>query len=79
MTLAARYAPASEGKSPAIIARQSGHLARLTDDLLDAGRALLGKIELKREPVELAHAVAATLSTLKASGRTKCVPGLLNC
>src|SRR5258708_5943590 len=30
-----------------VIQRQVAHLARLTDDLLDAGRALLGKIMLR--------------------------------
>jgi signal transduction histidine kinase len=30
-----------------IIVRQVGHLSRLTDDLLDAGRALMGKIVLR--------------------------------
>jgi signal transduction histidine kinase len=48
-----------------IIARQVDHLARLTDDLLDAGRTITGKIALQRQPVDLAAAVADTLATLK--------------
>jgi signal transduction histidine kinase/ActR/RegA family two-component response regulator len=52
-----------------IIARQVTHLARLTDDLLDAGRALMGKIVLRREPVNVAAAAAQTLATLRAAGR----------
>jgi signal transduction histidine kinase len=52
-----------------IVARQVEHLARLTDDLLDAGRAMMGKIALERRPLELAAAVGAALGTLKASGR----------
>jgi signal transduction histidine kinase len=48
-----------------IIARQVDHLARMTDDLLDAGRTITGKIALQRQPVDLAMAVADTLATLK--------------
>jgi signal transduction histidine kinase/CheY-like chemotaxis protein len=43
--------------------RQVGQMARLVDDLLDVSRISRGKIELRREPVELAsivhHAVEA--------------------
>jgi signal transduction histidine kinase/CheY-like chemotaxis protein len=52
-----------------VVARQVAHLARLTDDLLDAGRALLGKIVLQRRPVDLAAVVGGALSTLQAAGR----------
>jgi signal transduction histidine kinase len=53
-----------------IISRQSDHLSRLTDDLLDAGRAVMGKISLQRQPVDLSVLVARALTTLRASGRT---------
>jgi signal transduction histidine kinase len=53
-----------------IILRQVGHLTRLTDDLLDAARALTGKIVLERRPIDLAAAAAQALRTLKAAGRT---------
>ena len=52
-----------------IIARQAEHLARLTDDLLDAGRAIMGKIALELRAVDLAAAARQTLTTLRASGR----------
>ena len=48
-----------------IIGRQVEHLARMTDDLLDAGRAITGKIALRRQPVDLAAAAADTLGTLE--------------
>jgi signal transduction histidine kinase len=48
-----------------IIGRQVDHLGRMTDDLLDAGRAVTGKIALQRQPVDLAAAAADTLGTLK--------------
>ncbi len=41
-----------------VIDRQVGQLARLTDDLLDISRIAQGKIELRREPAELATLVA---------------------
>ena len=52
-----------------IIARQVSHLTRLTDDLLDAGRALMGKIVLRPQPLDLAAVAAQSLATLKASER----------
>ena len=54
----------------AVIGRQVQHLARMTDDLLDAARAMTGKIVLQRQPLDLADAAARALSTLRASGRT---------
>ena len=52
-----------------IIGRQAKHLARLTDDLLDAGRVILGKISLSRGPVDLAAAVQTTVEGLRGTGR----------
>jgi signal transduction histidine kinase/ActR/RegA family two-component response regulator len=51
-----------------IIARQARHLARLTDDLLDAGRVILGKISLSRGSLDLAAAVRGTLEGLRGTG-----------
>jgi signal transduction histidine kinase/ActR/RegA family two-component response regulator len=53
----------------AVILRQVRHLARLTDDLLDAGRALMGKIVLQRESVNVAAAAQQSIATLRATGR----------
>ncbi len=52
-----------------VIQRQVSHLARLTDDLLDAARALLGKIDLRSEPVDLSRVVSLAIGTLTATGR----------
>ncbi len=49
----------------AIIRRQTQHLARLTDDLLDAARVVMGRIELDCKPVELADVVQNALDTLR--------------
>jgi signal transduction histidine kinase/ActR/RegA family two-component response regulator len=62
--------PAITSRARGIIARQVGHLTRLTDDLLDAGRALMGKIVLRPQPLDLAAVAAQSLATLKASERT---------
>jgi signal transduction histidine kinase/CheY-like chemotaxis protein len=52
-----------------IISRQARHLSRMTDDLLDAGRVILGKISLARAPVDLAAAVSTALEGLRGTGR----------
>ena len=52
-----------------VIARQTEHLKRLTDDLLDAARAMLGKIVLHRQPFDLGAAVEGALNTLQSAGR----------
>ncbi|MBC8073294.1 MAG: response regulator [Deltaproteobacteria bacterium] len=46
------------GRERSIIERQVTHLGRLVDDLLDVSRITSGKIDLKRQPVELAEVVA---------------------
>ncbi len=44
-----------------ILERQVQHMARLVDDLLDVSRIAQGKIELKRETVELAAVISAAV------------------
>jgi PAS domain S-box-containing protein len=45
----------------AVIARQVDHLTRLVDDLLDVTRITRGKIQLRREPLELGELVRRTV------------------
>ena len=52
-----------------VITRQTHHLARLIDDLLDVGRVITGKIYLQRERMDLAAAVRGTLDAFHAAGR----------
>jgi signal transduction histidine kinase/CheY-like chemotaxis protein len=52
-----------------VIARQVQHLSRMTDDLLDAGRAMTGKVILQRQSLDLAEAASRAVSTLRATGR----------
>ena len=64
-----------------VIERQVKHLTRLVDDLLDVSRATMGKIDLRREPLEVATAVAravevsAPLMELKKHQLTVKAPG----
>jgi signal transduction histidine kinase/integral membrane sensor domain MASE1 len=48
-----------------IMERQVKHLARLVDDLLDVSRITRGRIELRREPTDLAKLAAAAAEGLQ--------------
>lgn len=58
-------------RTRAIIRRQSQHLGRIVDDLLDLSRMTSGKVLLDRQHVDLAEAVRACISGLQAAGRTE--------
>ncbi|HEX8614333.1 MAG TPA: response regulator [Telluria sp.] len=60
----------SVGRAKQIIQRQSQHLSRIVDDLLDLSRAMSGKILLDRQTLDVAALVSACLDTFKATGRT---------
>jgi signal transduction histidine kinase/ActR/RegA family two-component response regulator len=53
-------------RATGIIKRQVVHMARLVDDLLDVGRAVTGKIILKKLPVNLEDCVKSYISGLGA-------------
>ncbi len=48
-----------------IIERQLGHLTRLVDDLLDVSRITRGKINVAREPVDVALVVTRAIETVQ--------------
>jgi signal transduction histidine kinase/CheY-like chemotaxis protein len=52
-----------------IIDRQSQHLSRIIDDLLDVGRVNSGKILLEKRQVRLDTMVATFVATLRETGR----------
>src|SRR5207248_5207666 len=54
-----------------IIARQTQHLARLMDDLLDVGRVVTGKIILEPRAMDLLAAARRAVATLRAAGVTE--------
>jgi signal transduction histidine kinase/ActR/RegA family two-component response regulator len=64
LELMARRAPGECAQEREIIGRQVNHLSRLIDDLLDVSRITQGKIQLRREPVDMkevvTHAVELT-------------------
>jgi signal transduction histidine kinase/ActR/RegA family two-component response regulator len=45
--------------------RQLAHLRRLVDDLLDVSRIMRGKIELRKEPIQLATIVARAVESVQ--------------
>ncbi len=48
-------------KERAVIERQAKHLVRLVDDLLDVSRITTGKVDLKRQPIEVGEIMAKAL------------------
>ena len=56
---------ATATRSRDMMERQVGHLVRLVDDLLDVSRVIQGKIQLRRERIELATVVAHAVETVQ--------------
>lgn len=52
-------------RSRDMMERQVHHLVRLVDDLLDVSRVMRGKIELRREQVELSTVIARAVETVQ--------------
>jgi signal transduction histidine kinase/ActR/RegA family two-component response regulator len=57
-----QHHPAAERVS-AMMERQVGHMVRLVDDLLEVSRITRGKIELRKEPVEVDAVLRSALET----------------
>ncbi|HWI14765.1 MAG TPA: ATP-binding protein [Burkholderiales bacterium] len=76
--------PEQQATARGIIVRQTGHLTRLIDDLLDVGRVVSGRIQLRPEAVDLAQCASAGLANAKAAGkgldrvvRLRCEPAVV--
>jgi PAS domain S-box-containing protein len=54
-----------------IVRRQSGHMSRLVDELLDVSRITQGTVELRAETLELQDMVSAALDTVQPLLRSK--------
>ncbi len=54
-----------------MIRRQTAHLTRLVDDLLDVSRITQGRIQLQRQPIELAAVIAQAVETVAPLMREK--------
>ena len=61
-------ADARSNQAREVIQRQTTHMARLVDDLLDVGRVVTGKIELDMHPLDLSEFVRSYVSAM-ISGR----------
>lgn len=65
----------AQGGQPArvrtIIARQTRHLTRLMDDLLDVARVIAGKIQLSVQPVSVRATVQRAVNALNIAGLTQ--------
>ena len=59
--------PASHASQ--VIARQSLHLARIVDDLLEVSRVTAGRIRLSLQPLDLKDVVKRAVDAMRASGR----------
>ncbi len=61
--------PAATERARQIITRQSEHLTRIVDDLLDMGRVHSGKILLERRPLRLDQLVQTCIGALRETPR----------
>jgi signal transduction histidine kinase/ActR/RegA family two-component response regulator len=60
----------SERYARDVVERQTAHLGRIVDDLLDVSRVMTGKIRLDKQRVDLGEALQRCVGTLSAGGRT---------
>lgn len=67
--LTKRWELGETSKELQIISRQSAHLTRLVDDLLDVARITHGKVSLKQMPLRLEELVRASFGTLQPRAR----------
>src|SRR5207249_9118629 len=61
---ASHVKPETVEKARQIVERQSRHMARLLDDLLDVSRITRGGIELRKEDLDLRDVVRAAIEAL---------------
>ena len=72
-TPASALTPEQMAHRMAIVQRQSRHLARLVDDLLDVARVTSGKIALRKSPVDVVDVVSTCVSSLGDFARDRAV------
>jgi PAS domain S-box-containing protein len=61
LELMRRRDPGALERERTLIERQVQHVVRLVDDLLDVSRITRGKVQLRRDPVEIGEVVAAAI------------------
>jgi signal transduction histidine kinase len=52
-----------------VIERQTGHLSRIIDDLLDVSRMVHGKISIERSSIDMKEVVEAAIAALREAGK----------
>jgi PAS domain S-box-containing protein len=57
--------PSVVARAHEMMTRQVAHLTRLVDDLMDVSRVMQGKIELRREPVDVGTIVSRAVETMQ--------------
>ncbi|MBG6082340.1 signal transduction histidine kinase/CheY-like chemotaxis protein [Rubrivivax gelatinosus] len=62
-------APGDRARATEVVHRQTRHLRRMVDDLLDATRLASGKLSIDRRPVELSALARHVLDHFEAAGR----------
>ncbi|HKP67485.1 MAG TPA: ATP-binding protein, partial [Casimicrobiaceae bacterium] len=65
----AKPADAAAGDARNVIERQTRHMSRMIEDLLDVSRIIMGKANLVLERLDLAQLVANIVAVWRASGR----------
>ena len=65
-----KASPAMQTRARQVLLRQSDHLAKLVDDLLDVNRVLMGKFTLAQQRLDLAAVVQRSLEAAAGAGRT---------
>jgi PAS domain S-box-containing protein len=63
---------AASAGAAGVIDRQTQHMVRLVDDLLDIARVRWGKVLLKREPLNLGELVSEVVQSWRFAGRLNC-------
>ncbi|SHG97602.1 ATP-binding protein [Massilia sp. CF038] len=66
----AQMAPEASTRAREVLRRQTEHLRKMVDDLLEVNRALMGKVTLQTETVDLADIARRGIDALHASART---------
>jgi signal transduction histidine kinase/ActR/RegA family two-component response regulator len=62
-------ADAAAGRARAVMERQTRHMTRLIEDLLDVSRIAMGKAKLEKAPLDLAEAVSNVVEAARGAGR----------
>ena len=63
--------PSASAKARQILERQIAHMVRIVDDLLDVSRITLGKVELRKEHLQLKNIVESAVELSRPGDRRR--------